>query len=63
MKNKLAMGAVEKIAKATGSEKGFIRWNFTKFLVDREGNVVARFAPTTKPEEFEKDIIKLLEEK
>lgn len=63
VKNKLAMGAVEKIAKATGGEKGFIRWNFTKFLVDREGNVVARFAPTTKPEEFEMEIIKLLEEK
>lgn len=63
MKNKLAMGAVEKIAKATGSEKGFIRWNFTKFLVDREGNVVARFAPTTKPEEFESEVKKLIEEK
>ncbi len=63
MKNKLAMGAVEKLAKATGGEKGFIRWNFTKFLVDRKGNVVARFAPTTKPEEFEKEIVKLVEEK
>ena len=29
-----------------------IKWNFTKFLVDREGRVVARFAPTTKPEEL-----------
>lgn len=27
-----------------------IEWNFTKFLIDREGNVVKRFAPTTKPE-------------
>lgn len=61
VKNKLAMAAVEKLAKAT--EKGFIRWNFTKFLVDRNGNVIARFAPTTKPEEFEDEIIKLLEEK
>lgn len=63
VKNKLAMGAVEKIAKATGGEKGFIRWNFTKFLVDRDGKVVGRFAPTTKPEEFENEIKKLLEEK
>jgi glutathione peroxidase len=31
-----------------GSEA--IKWNFTKFLVDRNGNVVDRFAPTTKPE-------------
>ncbi len=61
VKNKLAMGAVEKIAKATGGEKGFIRWNFTKFLVDRDGTVVARFAPTTKPEEFEDEVKKLVE--
>ncbi len=61
MKNKLAMGAVEKIAKATGDEKGLIRWNFTKFLIDREGNVVGRFAPTTKPEEFEEQVKELLE--
>ena len=30
-----------------------IKWNFTKFLVDREGNVVERFAPTTTPAEIE----------
>jgi glutathione peroxidase len=37
-----------------------IKWNFTKFLVDREGYVVERYAPTTKPEKIEKDILKLL---
>ena len=37
-----------------------IKWNFTKFLVDREGNVVERYAPTTKPEKIEKDILELL---
>lgn len=37
-----------------------IKWNFTKFLVDREGNVVNRFEPTVKPNEFEEDILKLL---
>lgn len=37
-----------------------VKWNFTKFLVDREGNVVKRFAPTDKPLKFEKDIQKLL---
>ena len=37
-----------------------IKWNFTKFLIDREGNVIERYAPTTKPEEIEKDILKLL---
>lgn len=39
---------------------GKIKWNFTKFLIDRDGNVVKRFAPTTKPEKIEKDIESLL---
>ena len=37
-----------------------IKWNFTKFLVDRDGKPVARYAPQTKPEELEKPIRKLL---
>lgn len=37
-----------------------IKWNFTKFLVDRGGNVVARHGPQVKPESLEKDIQKLL---
>jgi glutathione peroxidase len=43
-----------------GSEK--IKWNFTKFLVNREGKVIDRFAPTVKPKDLEKDIESLLEE-
>ncbi|MDX1496800.1 MAG: glutathione peroxidase [Salinisphaeraceae bacterium] len=39
---------------------GGIKWNFTKFLVDREGNVVKRYAPTDKPESLAKDIEALL---
>lgn len=42
-----------------GSEA--IKWNFTKFLVDRSGVVVDRFGPQTKPESIKKDIQKLLE--
>lgn len=37
-----------------------IKWNFTKFLVDRKGNVVGRFAPTVKPEEIEDKIKEVL---
>ncbi|MBY6037507.1 glutathione peroxidase [Fictibacillus nanhaiensis] len=37
-----------------------IKWNFTKFLIDRDGNVVNRFAPTDKPETIEKHIQKIL---
>jgi glutathione peroxidase len=42
---------------------GAIKWNFTKFLVDRRGNVVARYASTTKPESLAKDIERLLQNK
>ncbi|MDX8340462.1 glutathione peroxidase [Draconibacterium sp. IB214405] len=38
-----------------------IKWNFTKFLIDADGNPVKRFAPTTKPEKLESDIAKLLQ--
>ena len=37
-----------------------IKWNFTKFLVDRDGDVVARFAPTKTPEQIDSSIAKLL---
>ena len=41
-----------------GSEA--IKWNFTKFLVDREGNVVKRYAPNDTPESIAKDLEKTL---
>jgi len=41
-----------------GSEA--IKWNFTKFLVNREGTVVQRYAPTVTPESIEKDLAALL---
>jgi glutathione peroxidase len=37
-----------------------IKWNFTKFLIDKNGEVVDRFAPTTKPKDIEANIKKLL---
>lgn len=43
---------------ALGSQA--IKWNFTKFLVDRKGNVVKRFAPQTAPEKLTVDIEELL---
>jgi len=39
---------------------GRIKWNFTKFLVDTDGNVIERYAPTTKPEAITADIEKAL---
>lgn len=41
-----------------GSEK--IKWNFTKFLVNRKGEVIARFAPATKPDTIEQAIVTAL---
>ena len=37
-----------------------IKWNFTKFLIDREGNIVGRFAPSDKPEDLEASVEKYL---
>ena len=59
MKNKMAMKAVEKISK-TIKDKKDIKWNFTKFIVDREGNVVERYSPTYKPEDMEEKIKELI---
>ncbi|MBQ6147480.1 glutathione peroxidase [Candidatus Saccharibacteria bacterium] len=60
MKNKLAMGAIDKMVPKAAKEKGYIRWNFTKFLISRTGEPAFRYAPTTNPLEFEDDIKKLL---
>ncbi len=45
-------------AKGMINEK--IKWNFTKFLIDREGNVIKRFSPQKKPEQIKSEIEKLL---
>ena len=55
--------ALDKFAKANNKkfgDKAYIMWNFTKFLVDRQGNVVARFEPTTDMAEVESAIKNLL---
>ena len=59
LKNRMAMKAVEKISTTTKKD-GDIKWNFTKFIVDREGKVVARYSPTYKPEDMENEIKELL---
>lgn len=50
----------------TNNSKGIlgngIKWNFTKFLINKKGEVINRYAPTTKPEELEADIEKALTE-
>ena len=59
LKDKMTMKTIEKISKST-KNPGDIKWNFTKFLVNREGKVVGRFAPTDTPEKIEGEIKKLI---
>lgn len=47
-------------SEAKGTLGNQIKWNFTKFLVDKQGNVIKRFAPTVNPRAIESDIVKLL---
>ena len=59
LKNK----ALEKFANANNKkygDKAYIKWNFTKFLVDRDGNLIARFEPTASMDEVEKAIVAAL---
>ncbi len=53
------MKAIEKISKSA-TKDGDIKWNFTKFIVDKNGNVVGRYSPTYKPEDMEDKIKELL---
>ncbi len=58
-KNKATMKMVAALSKTT-KKAGDIRWNFTKFLVDREGRIVKRYAPVYDADVIEADLIKLL---
>ncbi len=62
MDNKIAPILVDMFDKAGTNwrETPDIKWNFTKFLIDREGNVVARFEPTRDMKDVEEQIKKLL---
>ena len=59
MKNKIAMKGIKKLSNTCKNEKDII-WNFTKFLVDREGNVVLRVSPIESPMIMEDKIKELL---
>jgi len=49
--------------KQSGTLGSFIKWNFTKFLVDRHGRPIKRYSPTTEPKKLVADIEKALNEK
>ncbi len=43
-----------------GFLRSSLKWNFTKFLIDRNGRVIKRYGPSVKPEKIERDLIKIL---
>ena len=47
----------------TGILTEAIKWNFTKFLVDRDGNVIKRYSPQTEPSEIEEELKDIIEQK
>ena len=59
IKNKTVMAGIKKISNTCRDEND-IKWNFTKFLVDREGNLVMRVSPIESPLVMEEEIVKLL---
>ena len=56
----LAMKAVVKMMDKDYTKNGNVKWNFTKFLIDREGNIIARFEPTCSMDEVKKKVEELL---
>lgn len=54
--------AIKAASKANGksTKDSDIKWNFEKFLIDRQGNVVGRFEPTTTPQKLEKSVAELI---
>lgn len=59
LNDKMTMLAIKRISNSVKEEKD-IKWNFTKFLVDRNGDVVGRYAPTYTPKKMETKIKELL---
>ena len=51
---------VFKLISRSMKKQSDIKWNFTKFLISKDGETIKRFAPTTKPEDFEKEIKTML---
>ena len=59
LKAKAAAKMFKTISKSVEKESD-IKWNFTKFLINRNGTIVKRYAPTTTPDKIEKDIKEML---
>ena len=59
LKAKAAKTLFKAISKSVEKDSD-IKWNFTKFLISKDGKTIKRYAPTTEPKDFEKDIEAML---
>jgi glutathione peroxidase len=59
LKAKAAKALFKTISKSVEKDSD-IKWNFTKFLISKDGDTIKRYAPTTEPADFEKDIEAML---
>ena len=59
LKAKAAKTLFKAISKSVEKDSD-IKWNFTKFLISKDGKTIKRYAPTTEPKDFEKDIEEML---
>ena len=60
LKDKAVMKMVDSLSKSEGREEGGVRWNFTKFLISKDGSVIKRFPPTTTPEDLDAEVAAML---
>ena len=58
--DKTVMEMVDSLSRSDGRKDGEIRWNFTKFLISKDGMVIKRYAPVTKPEDMVTEIESML---
>ncbi len=60
LKDKATMKLVDSLSKSEGRKDGEIRWNFTKFLISKDGSVIKRFPPVAEPKDMEAEIEAML---
>ena len=61
LKAKAAKALFKTISKSVEKDSD-IKWNFTKFLISKDGETIKRYAPTTEPKDFEKDVVAMIED-
>ena len=59
MKAKATHAMLKKLSSSVEKDSDIL-WNFTKFLISKDGKTIKRFAPTTDPKDFEKDVESML---